>query len=101
MLRYIGLRVLLAAGVLWAAYTVAFVVLYLIPGDPVSAMAAGGMDGGVTSQERIDELREAYGFNDPFIVQYLNHLLAAVQGDLGQSVQTGQPVTSAIGQVMA
>lgn len=101
MLRYIGLRILLAAGVLWAAYTVAFVVLYLIPGDPVSAMAAGGMDGGATSQERIDELREAYGFNDPFIVQYFNHLLAAVQGDLGQSVQTGQPVTSAIGQVMA
>lgn len=101
MIRYIGLRLLLAVGVLWAAYTVAFVVLYLIPGDPVSAMAAGGMDGGATSQERIDELREAYGFNDPFIVQYFNHLAAAVQGDLGQSVQTGQPVTTAIGQVVS
>lgn len=101
MIRYIGLRLLLAVGVLWAAYTVAFVVLYLIPGDPVSAMAAGGMDGGATSQERIDELREAYGFNDPFIVQYFNHLVAAVQGDLGQSVQTGQPVTTAIGQVVS
>lgn len=101
MARYIGIRLLLALGVLWAAYTVTFLVLYMIPGDPVSAMAAGGMDGGATSQERIDELREAYGFNDPFIVQYFNHLVAAVQGDLGQSVQTGQPVTVAIGQVVA
>lgn len=101
MVRYITLRLLLAVGVLWAAYTVAFVVLYLIPGDPVSAMAAGGMDGGATSQARIDELREAYGFNDPFIVQYFNHLWAAVQGDLGTSVQTGQPVTTAIGQVIS
>jgi peptide/nickel transport system permease protein len=101
MARYVSLRLLLALGVLWAAYTVAFVVLYLIPGDPVSAMAAGGMDGGATSQQRIDELREAYGFNDPFIVQYFNHLWAAAQGDLGNSVQTGQPVTIAIGQVIA
>src|SRR5699024_2375798 len=90
----------LALGVLWAAYTVAFVVLYLIPGAPVSAMAAGGMDSGTVSEERLWELREEYGFNDPFIVQYFNHLMAAATGDLGNSVQTGQPVTTAIGQVV-
>lgn len=101
MLRYISLRLLLALGVLWAAYTVTFLVLYMIPGDPVSAMAAGGMDGGATSQERIDELREAYGFNDPLYVQYFNHLVAAVRGDFGTSVQTGQTVLTAVGQVIA
>ncbi|HJF15382.1 MAG TPA: ABC transporter permease [Enteractinococcus helveticum] len=100
MTRYLAIRVSLALGVLWAAYTVAFVVLYLIPGDPVSAMAAGGMDSGTVSEERLWELREEYGFNDPFIVQYFNHLMAAATGDLGNSVQTGQPVTTAIGQVV-
>jgi peptide/nickel transport system permease protein len=101
MARYIAVRLVLAVGVLWAAYTVTFLVLYMVPGDPVSAMAAGGMDGGVTSQERIDELRDEYGFNDPLLVQYFNHLGAAIQGDFGNSVQTGQPVITAIGQVIA
>lgn len=101
MTRYIGIRVLLALAVAWAAYTVTFVILYLIPGDPVSAMAAGGMDGGAASEQRLDELREQYGFNDPLPVQYVNHVLAAVRGDFGASVQTGQQVTTAIGQVLA
>ena len=38
-------RVALAVGVLWAAFTVSFVVLYLLPGDPVATMAGGGLDG--------------------------------------------------------
>src|SRR5699024_9452129 len=101
MLRYISLRLLLALGVLWAAYTVTFLVLYMIPGDPVSATASGGRDGGATSQERIDELREAYGFNDPLYVQYFNHLVAAGRGDFRTSVQTGQTVLTAVGQVIA
>ncbi|WBL19529.1 ABC transporter permease [Citricoccus sp. NR2] len=101
MTRYIGIRVLLALAVAWAAYTVTFVILYLIPGDPVSAMAAGGMDGGTASAERLEALREQYGFNDPLPVQYATHLLAALRGDFGVSVQTGQDVTTAIGQVLA
>lgn len=100
MTRYIVLRVLLAAGVLWAAYTVTFAILYIIPGDPVSAMLAGGLDNGAVSAERLEELREAYGFNDPLPLQYASHLWAAVQGDLGTSVQTGQPVSTAVGQVL-
>lgn len=100
MVRYLALRIALALGVLWATYTVAFMIVYLIPGDPVSAMAAGGMESGTVSEERLWQLREEYGFNDPLIVQYFNHLWAAISGDLGTSVQTGQPVTTAIGQVV-
>lgn len=100
MARYIVLRILLALGVLWAAYTVTFVILYLVPGDPVAAMAAGGMDSGAPSQEQLDALRAQYGFDQPLPVQYVQHLLAALQGDLGTSVQTGQAVTAAVGQVL-
>lgn len=100
MLRYIGMRLLLAVGVLWAAYTVTFVILFMVPGDPISAMAAGGMDSGTVSPEQLDAMRAEYGFDQPLPVQYAQYLFAALQGDLGTSVQTGQPVTTAIGQVL-
>lgn len=46
MLRYLGLRVLQAIGVLWAAFTISFVVLFLLPSDPVSiAVDSGGGSG--------------------------------------------------------
>lgn len=100
MIRYMGLRLLLALAVLWAAYTVTFAILYIIPGDPVSAMAAGGLDGSPIGQEELAELQARYGYDRPLPVQYAEHLIAAVQGDLGSSVQTGQPVTQAIGNVL-
>jgi ABC-type dipeptide/oligopeptide/nickel transport system permease component len=40
MTRYIAFRLLQAVGVLWAAYTVSFLVLYALPGDPASLLAA-------------------------------------------------------------
>lgn len=98
--RQVGLRVLLAAGVLWAAYTVSFIILYLVPGDPVAAMAAGGMDSGATSEEDLNALREEYGFNDPLLVQYFSRLGSALTGDFGTSVQTGQPVISVVFEVL-
>lgn len=100
MIKYVALRLLLAVGVLWAAYTVSFVVLYLVPGDPVTAMASGGLENTPVSQAELEALRAAYGFNDPLLVQYGTRLWAALQGDFGHSVQTGQPVTGAIVQVL-
>lgn len=96
MLRYIAVRLALAVGVLWAAYTVSFVILYLVPGDPVAAMASGGQEGTPVSEEELAALRSQYGFDDPLIVQYGERLWDALRGDFGASVQTGQAVTSAI-----
>uniref|UniRef100_UPI00109D1DB8 ABC transporter permease n=1 Tax=Auritidibacter ignavus TaxID=678932 RepID=UPI00109D1DB8 len=100
MARYIGIRVLMALLVLWAAYTVSFIILYMIPGDPVLAMAAGGGDPSAVDEETLATYREAYGFNDPLIVQYFNRLGAAITGDFGESMRTGQPVTTAIAEVI-
>lgn len=44
MVRYLGFRLFQAVGVLWAAFTVSFAVLYLLPSDPVSI--AAGADAG-------------------------------------------------------
>lgn len=100
MARYVAVRLGLAVGVLWAAYTVSFLVLYLLPGDPVSAMASGGMEGTPVSAEELAALRAQYGFDDPLIVQYGNQLWAALRGDFGASVQSGQAVSAAIAQAL-
>lgn len=100
MARYVLLRLGLAVAVLWAAYTVSFVVLYLLPGDPVAAMASGGMEGAPVGAEELAALRAQYGFDDPFLVQYGTRLWSALHGDLGASVQSGQAVTAAIAQAL-
>ncbi|SDS11430.1 ABC transporter permease [Microlunatus soli] len=96
MIRYLLGRLLQAVIVLWAAYTVAFVILYALPGDPAALIASGGDPANSTaSPEQIAELRARYGFDQPVVVQYLQHLGALLTGDLGTSPRTGS-VSAAI-----
>ncbi len=69
MRRYVIRRLAQAVGVLWAAYTLSFLVLDYLPGDPVSAMAGAGMDSSVVDPARLDELKKQYGFDKPVLVQ--------------------------------
>jgi peptide/nickel transport system permease protein len=94
--RYLLRRLASAVGVLWAAFTVSFVVLYLLPGDPVATMASGGLDGEPLPPEQLAALRARYGLDQPVLVQYGHRLFAALTGDLGTSIQSGQDVRSAI-----
>ncbi|NEA63396.1 ABC transporter permease [Streptomyces sp. SID12488] len=100
MRRYVIKRVAQALGVLWAAYTVSFLVLDLLPGDPVSAMAGAGADSGQVDPAQLARLRHEYGFDKPVLVQYADYLGKAVRGDFGDSVSTGRPVTSALGDAL-
>lgn len=85
-------RLAQAVGVLWAAYTLSFLILQALPGDPVSAMAGGGLDAGPIDPAQLDLLKHEYGFDEPMVLQYLDHLGAALHGDFGNSVGTGKPV---------
>jgi peptide/nickel transport system permease protein len=96
MARYLLRRAAMAVGVLWAAFTVSFVVLYLLPGDPVATMASGGLDGEPMSPAELDALRARYGLDQPLIVQYGHRLWGALHGDFGASIQNGQDVRGAI-----
>jgi peptide/nickel transport system permease protein len=98
--RYVARRVGLAAVVLWAAFTVSFVVLYLLPGDPVETMAGGGLTGEPLPPQQLDALRNRYGLDQPLLVQYGMRLWAAVHGDFGTSIQTGQRVGEAIADAL-
>ena len=96
MAGYLLRRLGTAVAVLWAAYTVSFVVLYLLPGDPVTTMASGGLDGEPLPPEQIAALRARYGLDQPLIVQYGHRLGAALRGDLGTAIQSGQDVRAAV-----
>ena len=87
-------RVVAAAAVLFGAATLAFVSLQLIPGDPVTVLL--GPNTSASPAVRA-EIRAEYGFNQPVVVQYLHFMGRLARGDLGQSYQLQQPVTSLIG----
>lgn len=100
MRGYVIKRLAQAVGVLWAAYTVSFLVLDYLPGDPVTAMAGAGMDSGQVDPARIAALRHEYGFDKPVPVQYAEYLGRAVRGDFGDSVSTGRPVTATLADAL-
>ena len=86
-------RLLQAVVVLWAAFTLSFVILYLLPGDAVLTKL-GSADGGVTaSPEQIARARAEYGLDDPVLTQYGKRLLSALHGDFGRSIATGDDAT--------
>ncbi|MFF3949055.1 ABC transporter permease [Streptomyces sp. NPDC001902] len=100
MYRYVIARLAQAAGVLWAAYTVSFLVLDFLPGDPVSAMAGAGSDSAEIDPAQLAALRHQYGFDKPVLAQYADHLGRAVRGDFGDSVTTGRPVSATLADAL-
>jgi len=94
--RWILLRVGGVAFVLWAAATVTFFAIRLIPGDPAEAILGG--PGSQASEEALAEVRREYGLDRPLVVQYLAYLGKLITGDLGQSYSLHKPVITAIGE---
>ncbi|MCY7325756.1 MAG: ABC transporter permease [Microbacteriaceae bacterium] len=81
--------------VVWGAATAGFLALTLIPGDPVEVML--GVQAQVSEQLKA-QIRADWGLDDPPIARYLQYLGRLATGDLGESYQLRQPVSSVIGQ---
>ena len=92
MIVYILKRLLASLPVIIGISMLVFFSLYLIPGDPLTAVLGDA----VVSQAQAAQLREQYGFNDPLPVQYLRFAGRALQGDLGRSLQYKRPVLDEI-----
>ncbi|MCK9930967.1 ABC transporter permease [Frankia sp. Mgl5] len=92
-IRPVAVRLLGAVLVIWGAVTTAFVVLQLIPGDPVNAII--GTHALVGPEQRA-QLRAEYGLDDSLFVQYLDHMGRLATGRLGDSYQLQQPVWTVI-----
>lgn len=91
MRHYLLHRVGLGLLVLWAAFTLSFVLLQVLPGDAI-LIKFQNPDLGLSPQQ-IAEMREAYGADNPLWQQYLHTLVAMLHGDFGYSVQAGVPVS--------
>ncbi|RIQ48609.1 ABC transporter permease [Bordetella avium] len=91
--QYLGRRLAQAALVLWAAYTVSFLILYILPSDPISIML-NQSDASVVDPAQVAALRAEYHLDDPLWKQYLLALSGALHLDLGNSIQSGKPVVS-------
>lgn len=84
MLRYTIKRIFLLIPVVIGITFLVYLVLSISPGDPARMMLPPD-----TSEELIEAKREELGLNDPIIVQYVNYMAKAVQGDFGVSWYQG------------
>ena len=93
MLRFLIRRVLIALPTIILISIFVFALQKLLPGDPLLVLAGEERD-----PEVLEFLREKYRLNDPIPVQYLAWVGNALQGDLGTSLRTNQPVTELMAQ---
>jgi peptide/nickel transport system permease protein len=77
--------------VLLGVSLVVFFMVRAIPGDPAQILL-----GQTATPEAVREIRTRLGLDEPVIVQYLLFLRDAATGDLGDSIVTGQPVTTTL-----
>ncbi|AXO34433.1 dipeptide transport system permease protein DppB [Micromonospora sp. B006] len=91
MTRFVLRRALQSAIVLVGVTLVVFLLLQLVPGDPVRVALGTRFD-----QQTYDALRERAGLDQPLPVQYASYLGHALTGDLGVSFRTGQPVSQIV-----
>ena len=90
--RYALQRLLLTIPMLLILLTLVFLILRVMPGDPVAAMLGGRN----VSAELMDEYRHKMGVDRPIPVQYAEYLGNIIRGDFGKSFSTSKPVVSEI-----
>ncbi|MEM8657596.1 MAG: ABC transporter permease [Pseudomonadota bacterium] len=93
MLGFLARRIVIAIPTIILISVFVFGLQKLLPGDPILVMAGEERDPAV-----IEALREKYRLNDPLPVQYVAWAGNALQGDLGISLRTQQPVLELIGE---
>lgn len=86
-------RLLVTLPVLWLVVTVVFLLIHLVPGDPITQMLGEG-----ASAADINALRHAYGFDLPLTVQYTRYLAGIGHADFGQSLRLRESVLHLVAQ---
>lgn len=81
-------RILLTLPVIWVVVSVVFLLIHLVPGDPIAQMLGEG-----ANTADIAALRHAYGFDAPLSQQYAHYWHGILRGDLGQSLRLHDSVT--------
>jgi len=87
MIRHFLQRLLYTLPALWLILTMVFLLIHIVPGDPVLQML--GQDARV---EDVAQLRHTLGLDQPLGVQYARYLVGLARGDWGQSLRYASPV---------
>ena len=90
MKRYIIRRLLYSIAILFLVSILVFVMVRLLPGDPVAAAAMWNTD--LADKTIMAELRERFGLNRPIHVQYIIWLRDFFRGEWGMSLGSGEQV---------
>ena len=93
MIGYILKRMFLAIPIIFGVTLIAFLILYLTPGDPVDVIL-----GDRATPEAQAEMRERLGLDQPIPVQYGRWLANVLRGDFGNSLISKQPVANSIAE---
>ena len=92
-LRYLLVRAAYALPVIWLVVSVVFLLIHLVPGDPILQMLGEG-----APAADIAATRHAYGLDVPLGQQYLRYWKGVLHGDLGRSLRFNQNVGKLIAQ---
>src|SRR3972149_8866311 len=90
MKRYIVRRLFLSVVVVWIVSILIFFAARIGP-DPVYMIAPPG-----ASEAELQSIRQRFGLDQPLPVQYLNFIVRALQGDFGESIYYGLPVSKIV-----
>jgi len=93
MPRYLITRLLYTLPVVWLVVSIVFLLIHLVPGDPIQQML-----GESAAAADIQAARHAYGIDLPISRQYVNYWKGVIRGDLGQSLRFNQNVGSLIAE---
>jgi ABC-type dipeptide/oligopeptide/nickel transport system permease component len=95
MFNYAVRRIIQSIPILFVVFTLVFVIVRVLPGDPATAAL-----GDYASKEAVEALRKNMGLDAPLWKQYLSFLGNLLQGHLGISIITGYPVGQQVMKVL-
>jgi peptide/nickel transport system permease protein len=95
MIQFIIRRLVQSAFVLVIVSLLVFLLVHILPGDPILIFVSSGNLKNI-SQEEIQSLRQQYGLDRPVPIQYLSWLGGIFRGDFGTSITTHRPVIQEI-----
>ena len=93
MTRFVIHRLLALIPLVIGVSFIVFLMLQLVPGDPVMMMLG---EFSMATTKDVEAMREQLGFNDPLYIQYWNYFKGLITGDLGTSMRTKKPVIDLI-----
>lgn len=93
MTRFLLRRLLLLVPVLFGVVTVTFLIMHVLPGDPVLSLVGERYD-----DQTLERIRHDLGLDRPLALRYVEYLGKVARLDLGRSFATGRPVMESIAE---